>query len=87
MILLHWLQFVFRTFVRNFIVMDANQQKLLQRITISPGVLSGKPAIRGLRFLVSDVLELLSSGMTEADILEQHLILEKEDIQAALLYA
>jgi len=32
-------------------------------------------------------LELLSSGMTDVDILEQHPILEKEDIQAALLYA
>ena len=67
--------------------MDINQQKILARITSSPGALGGKPAIRGLRFLVSDVLELLSTGMSEADILAQHPILEKEDIQAALLYA
>ena len=67
--------------------MDQNQQKLLERITITPGTLGGKPAIRGLRFLVSDVLELLSTGMSESEILEQHPILEKEDIQAALLYA
>lgn len=67
--------------------MDQNQQKLLERITITPGTLGGKPAIRGLRFLVSDVLELLSTGMSESEILEQHPILEKEDIPAALLYA
>ena len=67
--------------------MDANQQKLLERITLSPGLLGGKPGIRGLRFLVSDILELLSAGVSDSDILEQHPILEKEDIQAALLYA
>ncbi len=67
--------------------MDNNHYKLLERITLSPGLLGGKPSIRGLRFLVSDILELLSSGMSESDILEQHPILEKEDIQAALIYA
>ncbi len=72
--------------VRNFTIMDSHQHKL-ERITITPGMLGGKPAIRGLRFLVSDVLELLSTGMSDTDIIEQHPILEKEDIQAALLYA
>ncbi len=67
--------------------MNNNQVKLLERITLTPGSLGGKPAIRGLRFLVSDILELLSSGMPESDILEQHPVLEKEDIMAALLYA
>jgi len=60
---------------------------LLDRITIQPGLMGGKPTIRGLRFPVSDILELLSSGLTETDILEQHPILEKPDIAAALLYA
>lgn len=60
---------------------------LLDRITIQPGLMGGKPTIRGLRFPVSDILELLSSGLTEAEILEQHPILEKQDIAAALLYA
>lgn len=60
---------------------------LLNRITIQPGLMGGKPTIRGLRFPVSDILELLSSGLTEAEILEQHPILEKADIAAALLYA
>ena len=67
--------------------MDNNQQNLIDRITLTPDLLGGRPAIRGMRFLVSDILELLSTGMSEADILEQHPILEKEDIQAALLYA
>lgn len=49
--------------------------------------MSGKPTIRGMRFPVGDVLELLSSGLSEKDILEQHPVLEVEDIHAALLYA
>jgi uncharacterized protein (DUF433 family) len=64
--------------------MDA---ELLKRITIIPGLMSGKHTIRGLRFPVGDIYEMLASGMTNEDILEQHPILEKEDIQAALLYA
>jgi uncharacterized protein (DUF433 family) len=69
------------------LVMDNDQQKLFERITVSSDLFGGKPAIRGLRFLVSDVLELLSTGMSRSEIIEQHTILEKEDIQAALLYA
>lgn len=60
---------------------------LLDRITIQPGLMGGKPTIRSLRFLVSDILEFLSSGLTESEILEQHHVLEKADIAAALLYA
>lgn len=60
---------------------------LLDRITIQPGLMGGKPTIRGLRFPVSDILELLSSGLTEAEIIEQHPVLEKEDIAASLLCA
>jgi uncharacterized protein (DUF433 family) len=67
--------------------MNNEQQKLLERITFVPDLLGGRPSIRGMRFLVSDILELLSSGMTESEILEEHPILEKEDIQATLLYA
>lgn len=49
--------------------------------------MSGKPTILNMRFTVSDILEMLAFGMTEANIPEQHPILEAEDIQAALLYA
>lgn len=67
--------------------MNNDQQKLLERITLIPDLLGGKPTIRAQRFLVSDVLELLSTGMSEEEILEEHPVLQKEDIQAALLYA
>ncbi len=64
-----------------------NQALLLDRITIIPGLMSGKPTIRSLRFTVSDVLELLADGMTYDDILKQHPLLENEDIKASLLFA
>jgi uncharacterized protein (DUF433 family) len=60
---------------------------ILNRITTKPGLLGGRPAVRGLRFSVSNVLELLASGMTTQQILEEHPALETEDIQACLLYA
>ena len=65
--------------------MTAQQQILLQRITIIPGLMVGKPTIRGLRFPVGDVLELLANGLSQQEILQQHPILEAADIQAALL--
>lgn len=67
--------------------MDIQQQLLLNRVTLKPGLVGGKPTIRGLRFPVSDILEMLTSGMTERQILGQHPMLEKDDIYAALLYA
>jgi uncharacterized protein (DUF433 family) len=67
--------------------MNTEQADLLNRITIKEGMMGGKPTIRGMRFPVKDILELLSSGMTWDEILEQHPILEKDDIRAALIYA
>ncbi|HEY1165744.1 MAG TPA: DUF433 domain-containing protein [Chitinophaga sp.] len=67
--------------------MEDKQKKLLERITLKPGLLGGKPTIRGMRFPVGDILEMLANGMTEDQILEQHPILEREDIYAALFYA
>ena len=63
------------------------EKELLKRITIIPGLMGGKPTVRGMRFKVSDVLGYLSSGMTEAEILEDFPYLEKEDISACLAYA
>lgn len=63
------------------------QAELLKRITIVPGLMGGKPTIRGMRFRVSDILEMLSSGMTNEEILEDFPYLEKDDIAASLLYA
>lgn len=61
--------------------------KLLERITLNPEVCNGKPTLRNMRFTVTQLLELLASGMTQAAILEDYPYLEKEDIQACLLYA
>lgn len=63
------------------------ETELLKRITIIPGLMGGKPTIRGMRFKVSDVLDYLSSGMTTEELLEDFPYLEKDDIKAALLYA
>ena len=63
------------------------QTELLKRITIIPGLMGGKLTIRGMRFPVKDILEMLASGMTNEDVLEQHPSLELNDIKAALLYA
>jgi uncharacterized protein (DUF433 family) len=60
---------------------------LLERITIDPEICHGKPCIRGLRYPVEFLLELLSSGMTHAEILEDYDDLEEADILSALLYA
>lgn len=67
--------------------MSTTEADLLNRITAREGMMGGKPTIRGMRFPVKDVLELLYSGMTWDEILEQHPVLERDDIRAALLYA
>lgn len=61
--------------------------ELLMRITFVPGVLAGKPVIRGLRISVAMVLELLAKGASEREILEDFPELEPDDLRAAILYA
>ena len=60
---------------------------LLNRITINHDICHGKPCIRGLRYPVEMILELLSSGMSIDDILEDYDDLEYEDILAVLSFA
>ncbi|MDZ8109270.1 MAG: DUF433 domain-containing protein [Nostoc sp. DedQUE12a] len=60
---------------------------LLQRITHNPDICHGKPCIRGLRYPVELILELLSSGMTTEEILADYDDLQSEDIFAVLLFA
>lgn len=60
---------------------------LTDRITIDPEICHGKPTIRGLRYPVETILELLSSGMTIEEILADYEDLEREDILAALAFA
>ncbi len=59
----------------------------LDRITIDPAICHGKPCIRGLRYPVEVLLELLSAGMTIDDILADYEDLEREDILAVLAFA
>ena len=60
---------------------------LLSRITIDPAVCHGKPCVRGLRYPVETLLELLSSGMTMDEILADYPDLERDDLLAVLAFA
>jgi uncharacterized protein (DUF433 family) len=60
---------------------------LLSRITINPEICHGKPCVRGLRYPVENLLELLSSGMTIDEILADYEDLERDDLLAVLAYA
>ncbi len=66
--------------------MDSLGLTLLGRITIDPDICHGKPSIRGLRYPVEVLLELLSSGMTIDEILADYEDLKREDILAALAF-
>lgn len=57
------------------------------RITIDPDILVGKPVIKGTRLAVEFILDLMSQGWSEADILENYPGLQREDIQACFSYA
>lgn len=56
----------------------------LDRITSDPAICRGQPTVRGLRYTVEGLLELLSSGMTVEEILEDYPDLERDDLLAAL---
>lgn len=60
---------------------------LLSRITIDPAICLGKPCVRGLRYPVEMLLELLSSGMTFGEILADYEVLERDDLLAVLAFA
>ena len=62
-------------------------QNLLKRITIDTEICHGKPTIRGLRYPVEMILELLGSGMSHDEILDDYEDLEYDDILAVLQYA
>jgi uncharacterized protein (DUF433 family) len=63
------------------------ENNLLQRITIDPNICHGKPCIRGLRYPVELILELLSSGMNIEEILSDYDDLEPDDILAVFAFA
>jgi uncharacterized protein (DUF433 family) len=61
--------------------------EMSERITLDPAICHGKPCIRGLRYPVENLLELMASGMTTEQILADYADLEREDILAALSFA
>lgn len=76
--------------ITNILELNLNKliyENLIDRITIDPEVCHGKPCIRGLRYPVETILELLASGMTNEEILEDYEDLELADLQASILFA
>lgn len=63
------------------------QELIFDRITVDPTICHGKPTIRGLRYPVNTMLELLASGMTTAEILQDYPDLEMQDLLACIEYA
>ena len=63
------------------------EKQLLERITMNPKVMVGKPVVRGTRLTVEYILSLMASGSTVEEILQEYEGLTKEDIQACLLFA
>ena len=59
---------------------------LLNRISIDPQIISGKPCIRGMRVTVTNILRLLSTGESRENVLKAYPYLESADIDACLLY-
>jgi uncharacterized protein (DUF433 family) len=63
--------------------MDENNS----RITVNPDQCGGRPCIRGMRIRVADILDLLASGLTQKEVLNEFPDLEEQDIVAAIKYA
>lgn len=63
------------------------ETELFSRIVINPEICHGKPIVRGLRYTVQSILELLASGMSHEQILLEYEDLEQEDLSACLQFA
>jgi uncharacterized protein (DUF433 family) len=61
--------------------------ELIERITVNPEQCGGRPCIRGMRIRVVDVLDLLATGLSQQQVLEELPDLEAEDISACLRFA
>jgi uncharacterized protein (DUF433 family) len=64
-----------------------NTEVLLRRITVDPKLMVGKPTIRGMRITVDQILKALAGGISAEELISDYPELEKDDINAALLYA
>jgi uncharacterized protein (DUF433 family) len=62
-------------------------EKLLERITANPKIVMGKPVIKGTRLTVEFILNLMAHGATDQEIISEYKGLQKEDIQACILFA
>lgn len=61
--------------------------EIMDRITVDPEQCGGRPCVRGMRIRVTDVLDLLAAGLSQAEVLDEMPALEKEDIEACLRFA
>jgi len=61
--------------------------QLTDRITVDPEQCGGRPCLRGMRIRVTDILDMLASGVSREQILEDYPDLEAEDIDASLRFA
>jgi uncharacterized protein (DUF433 family) len=64
-----------------------SEGELLSRITVNPGICHGKPCIRGLRYPVEFILEMLSGPPTKEQFLADYPDLEEDDLKATLAFA
>ena len=62
-------------------------ENLPERIVVNPGIMLGKPVVKGTRITVESILEKLSTGATIEELLDAHPRLTRESIQAAIEYA
>ncbi|MDB5098142.1 MAG: hypothetical protein JWM80_2563 [Cyanobacteria bacterium RYN_339] len=60
---------------------------LMNRVTMDPAVCHGKPTVRGLRYPVDMLLDLMGSGMSQEEILADYPDLERDDLLAVMQYA
>jgi uncharacterized protein (DUF433 family) len=60
---------------------------LLNRITINPAVLTGKPVVRDMRISVEQIIKMLARGISHSAIIEEYPLIEEDDIKGCLLFA
>ena len=63
------------------------ESDLIRRITLNPEICNGKPTIRNTRYTVDLILDLLSAGMNDDEIIDDYPAIEKDDIKACLVFA
>jgi len=66
---------------------QVQEDALLGRITVDPDVFGGKPIVGGRRLAVEHVLGMLAAGDSVDDLLREYPWLERDDVQACLVYA